>query len=143
MKIGLFGGTFNPIHFGHIRLARQLLQSAGLDEVWFMVTPQNPFKVNHELLWDRTRYRMVEMALQRYKHLIASDYEFRLPKPSPSGIGQLTSLPIMILWFTREKEVPMIWINCLLELKSSKQNVFPSAVQWYASVWPQANPSAD
>ena len=47
-----------------------------------MVTPQNPFKVNHELLWDRTRYRMVEMALQRYKHLIASDYEFRLPKPS-------------------------------------------------------------
>ena len=82
MKIGLFGGTFNPIHFGHIRLARQLLQSAGLDEVWFMVTPQNPFKVNHELLWDRTRYRMVEMALQRYKHLIASDYEFRLPKPS-------------------------------------------------------------
>jgi nicotinate-nucleotide adenylyltransferase len=82
VKIGLFGGTFNPIHFGHIRLARQLLQIAGLDEVWFMVTPQNPFKVNHELLWDRTRYRMVEMALQRYKHLIASDYEFRLPKPS-------------------------------------------------------------
>ena len=82
MKTGLFGGTFNPIHFGHIRLARQLLKSAGLDEVWFMVTPQNPFKVNHELLWDRTRYRMVEMALKRYKNLIASDYEFRLPKPS-------------------------------------------------------------
>lgn len=47
-----------------------------------MVTPQNPFKVNHELLWDRTRFRMVEMALQRYKNLVACDYEFRLPKPS-------------------------------------------------------------
>ena len=82
IKTGIYGGTFNPIHFGHIRLAKLLLERAGLDEVWFMVTPQNPFKVNQELVWDRYRYEMVEGALRRYKRLIASDFEFRLPKPS-------------------------------------------------------------
>ena len=82
IKTGIYGGTFNPIHFGHIRLAKLLLEKAQLDEVWFMVTPQNPFKVNQELVWDRYRYEMVEGALRRYKRLIASDFEFGLPKPS-------------------------------------------------------------
>ncbi|MBR1463502.1 MAG: nicotinate-nucleotide adenylyltransferase [Prevotella sp.] len=81
-KIGLFGGTYNPVHFGHVRLARQLLRLAGLDEVWMMVSPQNPFKVNHELLPDSQRLEMVQIALRREKGIIASDYEFRLPKPS-------------------------------------------------------------
>ena len=82
MRIGLFGGSFNPIHYGHIRLARQLLALAELDEVWFVVSPQNPLKQQTDLLDDDLRLQMVEMALQREKGLRASDIEFRLPRPS-------------------------------------------------------------
>lgn len=82
MRIGLFGGSFNPIHYGHIRLARQLLALAALDEVWFVVSPQNPLKQQTDLLDDDLRLQMVEMALQREKGLRASEIEFRLPRPS-------------------------------------------------------------
>lgn len=82
MRIGLFGGSFNPIHYGHIRLARQLLALAALDEVWFVVSPQNPLKQQTDLLDDDLRLQMVEMALLREKGLRASDIEFRLPRPS-------------------------------------------------------------
>ena len=82
MRIGLFGGSFNPIHYGHIQLARQLLALAALDEVWFVVSPQNPLKQQTDLLDDDLRLQMVEMALQREKGLRASDIEFRLPRPS-------------------------------------------------------------
>ena len=82
MRIGLFGGSFNPIHYGHIRLARQLLALAALDEVWFVVSPQNPLKQQNDLLDDDLRLQMVEMALQREKGLWACDIEFRLPRPS-------------------------------------------------------------
>ena len=82
MRIGIFGGSFNPIHFGHVRLARQLLALTGLDEVWFVVSPQNPLKQQNELLDDQVRLEMVQAALRREKHMKASDLEFRLPKPS-------------------------------------------------------------
>ena len=82
MRIGLFGGSFNPIHYGHIQLARQLLALAALDEVWFVVSPQNPLKQQNDLLDDDLRLQMVEMALLREKGLRASDIEFRLPRPS-------------------------------------------------------------
>ena len=82
MRIGIFGGSFNPIHFGHVRLARKLLALTGLDEVWFVVSPQNPLKRQNELLDDQVRLEMVQAALRREKHMKASDVEFRLPKPS-------------------------------------------------------------
>ena len=82
MNIGLFGGSFNPIHNGHVRLAKALLQEAGLDEVWFMVSPQNPFKQNLQLLDDDKRFRLVQIALKDEPHLKACDFEFNLPKPS-------------------------------------------------------------
>ncbi|MBQ3624579.1 MAG: nicotinate-nucleotide adenylyltransferase [Prevotella sp.] len=82
IRTGLFGGTFNPIHVGHIGLASAILKAARLSEVWLMVTPQNPFKVSHQLLDDNLRLEMVEKALENHPRLIASDYEFRLPKPS-------------------------------------------------------------
>lgn len=82
MNIGLFGGSFNPIHNGHVRLAKALLQEAGLDEVWFMVSPQNPFKQNQQLLDDNKRFRLVQIALKDEPHLKACDFEFNLPKPS-------------------------------------------------------------
>ena len=82
-KVGIFGGSFNPIHTGHIALAKSLCEKAGLDEVWFMVSPMNPFKKTAtDLLDDHLRLEMVEKALEKEPQLKACDYEFRLPKPS-------------------------------------------------------------
>lgn len=80
--IGIFGGSFNPIHNGHIALAKAFLEEENLDEVWFMVSPQNPFKVNQHLLADHLRLELVRKAIADNPHFKASDYEFRLPKPS-------------------------------------------------------------
>ena len=82
IKTGIFGGSFNPIHNGHISLAQQLKEKARLDEVWMMVSPQNPLKQNEDLLDDEKRLEMVRLALKGKEGLIASDYEMHLPKPS-------------------------------------------------------------
>lgn len=82
IKTGLFGGSFNPIHTGHLALANYLCEYGGLEEVWFLVTPQNPFKQNETLLDDHLRLEMVEAAVAGYPHFRASDFEFRLPRPS-------------------------------------------------------------
>ena len=83
MRIGLFGGSFNPIRKGHVALGRAMLEKAGLDEVWYMVSPENPLKHgNTDLAPEQMRLRMVEAALKNERRLRASDYEFRLPKPS-------------------------------------------------------------
>ena len=63
IKTGIYGGSFNPIHNGHIALARHLLQEAELDEIWFVVSPQNPFKVQQQLLADDKRLLLVRKAL--------------------------------------------------------------------------------
>ena len=81
-SIGIFGGSFNPIHNGHIALAKAFLEKENLDEVWFMVSPQNPFKVNQQLLADHLRLDLVRKATADNPHFKASDYEFQLPKPS-------------------------------------------------------------
>lgn len=82
MTIGIFGGTFDPIHNGHIQLANQFLTHLQLDEVWFMVTPQNPWKKNSQLAPDEFRLKLVETAIKNQDRLVASDYEFHLDKPS-------------------------------------------------------------
>ena len=82
-KVGIFGGSFNPIHTGHIALAKSLCQQAGLDEVWLMVSPMNPFKKEAtDLLTDKLRLEMAEQALANEPKLKACDYEFHMPKPS-------------------------------------------------------------
>ena len=81
-SIGIFGGSFNPIHKGHVALARQLLRRAQLDEVWFLVSPQNPLKPQSSLLDDNMRLEMARLALKDEPCLVASDYEFHLPRPS-------------------------------------------------------------
>lgn len=82
IKTGIYGGSFNPIHNGHIALARHLLHEAELDEIWFVVSPQNPFKVQQQLLADDKRLLLVCKALAPYPQLVASDFEFSLPRPS-------------------------------------------------------------
>ena len=83
MRIGLFGGSFNPIHNAHIALASTICEQARLDEVWFMVSPQNPLKQAQDLLDENERYEMVKLALEsQEKVLMASNYEFHLERPS-------------------------------------------------------------
>lgn len=82
IRTGLYGGSFNPIHNGHIAIARQMIEKAGLDEVWFMVSPQNPLKERDTLLDDAKRLEMARKALEGQPRLKACDYEFALPRPS-------------------------------------------------------------
>ena len=81
-NIGLFCGSFNPIHIGHTTLANTILHSAALDEIWFVVSPHNPLKKQSELLDEQKRLTMVNLALQDYKNMHSSDIEFHLSKPS-------------------------------------------------------------
>ena len=81
-KIGLYGGSFNPIHVGHIALARAIMNDYGLDEVWFIVSPQNPLKDESSLASDADRYDLVCRALANEQGMKASDYEFHLSRPS-------------------------------------------------------------
>ena len=82
MKIGLFGGSFNPIHNAHVKLASTIRKEAGLDEVWFLVTPHNPLKQQEGLMDEKDRLAMVRLALEKEPNLKASDYEFHLERPS-------------------------------------------------------------
>lgn len=82
MKIGIYGGSFNPIHIGHLHIAKVFLAQCQLDEVWFLVSPQNPLKQQSVLLEDAQRFAMVKKVLTHHKHFVASDFEFHLPKPS-------------------------------------------------------------
>jgi len=81
-KTGIYGGTFNPIHNGHVDIGRHILGNTDIDEVWYVVSPQNPFKINQELLEDRLRFDMTKKALYRKAGLLAVDFELRMPKPS-------------------------------------------------------------
>jgi nicotinate-nucleotide adenylyltransferase len=81
-KVGLFFGTFNPIHIGHLVIANHLVEFSDLDEVWFVITPQSPFKTKQSLLDDHHRYQMVYEAVQEYPKLKPSKIEFDLPQPN-------------------------------------------------------------
>lgn len=82
MKIGLFFGTFNPIHIGHLIIGNFMAEFSDLEEIWFVVTPHNPLKEKRTLLPDNHRFRMVEDALEDYSKLKASNIEFGLPQPN-------------------------------------------------------------
>ncbi len=82
MKIGLYFGTFNPIHVGHLVIANFMAEYTDLDQVWLVVTPQNPLKDKSTLLPDFHRLALVKVAIDDNTQLRASDIEFNLPKPS-------------------------------------------------------------
>ncbi len=81
-KIGLYFGSFNPIHIGHMAIAGYMTEFAGLDQVWFVVSPHNPLKKKETLLTDHHRIYMVQLAIGDNDRLKASDIEFKLPVPS-------------------------------------------------------------
>lgn len=82
MQIGLFFGSFNPIHIGHLIIANTMATTTDLDQVWFVVSPQNPFKKSKSLLHEFDRLDMVERAIADNSRLKATDVEFSMPKPS-------------------------------------------------------------
>jgi nicotinate-nucleotide adenylyltransferase len=91
MKVGLFFGSFNPIHVGHMVLANYMLEFTDLDKVWFVISPHNPLKNKSSLLHERQRLQMVRLAIEDNNKLKASDIEFKLPQPSYT-INTLTYL---------------------------------------------------
>ncbi|WP_142784760.1 nicotinate (nicotinamide) nucleotide adenylyltransferase [Changchengzhania lutea] len=82
MKIGLFFGSFNPIHIGHLVIANHLAEYSDLDQIWFVVTPHNPFKKKSSLLDNHQRLEMVYRATKDYTKLKPSNIEFNLPQPN-------------------------------------------------------------
>lgn len=81
-KIGLYFGTFNPIHIGHLIIANHMVENSDLDEIWMVVTPHNPFKKKSSLLENHHRFELVYKATENYPNIKASDIEFKLPQPN-------------------------------------------------------------
>lgn len=82
IRTALLGGTFDPLHNGHLTIARSVLEQGLADEVWLLVTPCNPWKKDNDLLDDNIRYKMVADAVRDMEGIRASDFEFKLDKPS-------------------------------------------------------------
>ena len=81
-SIGIFSGSFNPIHIGHLALANWICEFCRLDELWFVVSPQNPLKKNTDLINEEKRFELVKASIAGYSKFKASDFEFSLPRPS-------------------------------------------------------------
>jgi len=82
MRIAVYSGSFNPVHNGHLAVAQKVVEQAGIDELWFLVSPQNPLKKD-SLLWpENDRFLMVKLAIEDEPLMKASDYEFHLPRPT-------------------------------------------------------------
>ena len=90
-KVGIYSGSFNPIHHGHVMLANYLVEFSDLDELWFVVTPQKPLKKKEDLLDDDERLKMVQLAIGDDPRIHVSDIEMHLPTPSYT-INTLTAL---------------------------------------------------
>lgn len=82
MKIGLYFGTFNPIHVGHLIIANHMAEHSDLDQIWMVVTPHNPLKQKNTLLDDYQRLHLVRLATEDYPKIKPTDIEFKLPQPN-------------------------------------------------------------
>ena len=86
MKIGLYFGSFNPVHSGHLIIANHILNETVLEKIWFIVSPQNPFKTNSSLLNEYDRLHLLKLATEDDSRIKVSDIEFDLPKPSYTSV---------------------------------------------------------
>lgn len=82
MKIGLYFGSFNPVHIGHLIIANHIANNTSLQQVWFVISPQNPLKPSHSLINENHRKHLIDLAIEGEKKLRTSNIEFKLPKPS-------------------------------------------------------------
>ncbi len=131
MKIGLFFGSFNPIHTGHLIIANIMVETTDLEQVWFIVSPQNPFKKNNSLLHEFDRLDMVNAAIHDNYNLRSSDIEFNMPRPSYT-IDTLTYLSEkhpgkefrLIIGQDNLKNFPK-WKNATLILEQYPLYVYP------------------
>lgn len=86
MNIGLYFGSFNPVHTGHLIIANHILNTSDLERLWFVVSPQNPFKASNSLLNEYDRYHLLKLATEDDVRIRISDIEFNLPKPSYTSV---------------------------------------------------------
>ena len=86
MNIGLYFGSFNPVHAGHLIIANHILNETPLEKLWFVISPQNPFKINHSLLNEYDRLHLLRLATEDDLRMKVSDIEFGLPKPSYTSV---------------------------------------------------------
>jgi len=86
MNVGLYFGSFNPVHCGHLIIANHILNEADLERIWFIVSPQNPFKTSSALLNEYNRLHLLKLATEEDLRIKVSDIEFSLPKPSYTSV---------------------------------------------------------
>ncbi len=131
-KVGLYFGTFNPIHVGHLVIANHMVEFSDLDEVWFVITPMSPFKTKKTLLDNNHRYQMVYEATKDYPKLKVSKIEFDLPQPNYTA----DTLAYLEDQFEKEYEFSLImgednlkgfhkWKNCQVILENHTIYVYP------------------
>ncbi len=118
MKIGLFFGSFNPIHIGHLIIGNTMAANTDLKEVWYVVSPQNPFKRNKGLLHEFDRLEMVEKAIADNFRLKASDIEFSMPKPSYT----IDTLAVLSEKFPQHEFVLIMGEDNLVQFKNWKNH---------------------
>lgn len=143
MKIGLFFGSFNPVHIGHMAIANYMAQFTGLDKVWFVVTPHNPLKPKASLLSDKQRLRLVREAIGDSTMFRASDIEFGLPQPSYT----VNTLAYLKEKYPDDEFVLIIgsdnlrtfhkWKNCEEILKNHELFVYPRATAKAGDIPPE------
>ena len=124
MRIGLFFGSFNPIHNGHLMIANYVVQFTGIEQVWFVISPQNPFKQAGELLSEDHRYAMVKLAIDGAKNYRACTIEFDMPRPSYT----YRTLEALLRKFPRHE----------FSLLMGGDNL-PGLVQWRRAQWIMEN----
>ncbi len=131
MKIGLFFGSFNPIHIGHMIVANVMIEATDIRKIWFVVSPQNPFKKSHNLLHEFDRLDMVRAATYENYNMDVSDIEFKMPRPSYT-IDTMTWLSekypsnefVLIIGEDNLKEFPK-WKNSDKILENYELYVYP------------------
>jgi len=138
MKIGLFFGSFNPIHVGHMVIANYMLEYTDLERIWFVVSPQNPLKIKSSLLDERQRLHMVNLAIGDSNKYKASNIEFKLPQPSYT-INTLTHLHEKY----PQHEFVLIMGSDNLKSFHKWKNYEEILKQYELYVYPRANDKAD